>query len=113
MGKHLDVMSMSAHTIVDRADRIRYIENTIGYGTIIAETPDPAHEGLNKVLTSTGVLIVRNATTKMIITLWIAGVKQAENVWYSAKPNKPMPKWLWNVVNYNNNTAYWKRLATA
>ena len=110
MGKQIDLTKMSAHVIVDRESRINHIENSVGWGTIVAETPDPAHEGTIKALTSTGVVIVKGEDD-FIITAWIGNVNQTVWIWKHAKGDKPLPRWLWNVVNYNNNTPYWKRVA--
>lgn len=110
MNKPVDTTRMSAHMILDNGHRIRHIENSVGWGTIIVETPDPAHEGTMKALTSTGVIIV-TGDDGIMVTAWIANVKQAVWVWKHAKGDKPLPNWLWNKVNYNNNTDYWKRVA--
>lgn len=112
MGKKIDLTKMSAHVLIDRADRVRYIENTVGWGSIIVEAPDKNKENVHRVLTSTGVMIIK-AEDGFMITTWIADVGQAKDVWKKAKGDKPMPRWLWNVVNYNNNTAYWKNLVAA
>ena len=103
---------MSAHVTVDRADRIRNIENSVGWGTIVVKAPDRNSENVNRVLTSTGVLIVQ-AEDGFMITAWVASVRQAVAVWKKAKGDKPLPKWLWNVINYNNNTDYWKQVIAA
>ena len=112
MGRKIDLTRMSAHVKIDRADRVRYIENTVGWGTIVVEAPDKNKENVHRALTSTGVMIVK-AEDGLMITTWIADVGQAKDVWKKAKGDKPMPKWLWNVVNYNNNTAYWRNLVAA
>ena len=107
MGKKIDLTRMSAHVIIERANRIRAIENSIGWGTVVAKAPDHNKEGVHRVLTSTGVLIVE-AEDGMMITAWVASVSQALDVWVKAKPGKKMWMWLWNVINYNNNTEYWR-----
>lgn len=113
MGKTIDLTRMTAHIIIDRADRINYIERTVGWGTIVVEAPDPVHPGTIKALTSTGVIVVRGEDDNTIITAWIAEVRQAVSVWIMAKNNNHLPRWLWNVVNYNNNTPYWRMKVAA
>lgn len=110
--KHIDLTMMSAHVIVDRAERIHHIENSIGWGTIVAEAPDRKEQNATAILTSTGVLVIR-AMDGTIITAWVANVKQAVAVWKTAKNGKSIPHWLWNVINYNNNTTYWRNLTAA
>lgn len=112
MGKQIDLTRMSAHVIIDRADRVRHIENSIGWGTEIARAPDRNAEGVYRVLTSTGVMIVQGEDGFMI-TAWVASVNQALDVWVKAKPGKKIWSWLWNVINYNNNTEYWRNKVAA
>lgn len=112
MGKHIDLTNMSAHVIVDRQARINNIENSVGWGTEIITAPDKKERDATATLTSTGVIIIRSLDG-MIITAWIASVAQAQAVWGRAKGTARLPRWLWNVVNYNNNTEYWKNLVAA
>lgn len=112
MGKKIDLTRMSAHVIVDREARIRHIENSIGWGTEVITAPDLKERDATATLTSTGVIIIRGMDG-FIITAWIASVPQAVSVWIRAKGNNRLPHWLWNVVNYNNNTEYWQNLVAA
>lgn len=112
MGKKIDLTRMSAHVIVDRETRIRMIENSIGWGTEVITAPDKKERDATATLTSTGVIIIKSMDG-MIITAWVASVQQAVSVWIRAKGNNRLPAWLWNVVNYNNNTEYWKMKVAA
>lgn len=109
--REIDLTNMSAHVIIDRKTRIEIIEKTVGWGTPIVEASDKKGRDATATLTSTGVLIVRGADN-MIITAFIATVRQAQAVWNRAGAGK-MPTWLWNMINYNNNTAYWKMRVAA
>ena len=106
----IDTTYMSTHVIVDRKFRIDLIENTIGWGHEIATVKDHQNQNAFATLTTTGVMIITNEDG-MIITTWIANVRQAAAVWRQANNNKPMPAWLWRIVNYNNNTEAWHRMA--
>lgn len=112
MGKKIDLTRMSAHVIIDREARINMIENTIGWGTEVITAPDKKQRDATATLTSTGVIVIRGLDG-MIITAWVASVPQAISVWIRGKGNNHLPSWLWNVVNYNNNTPYWKNLVAA
>ena len=112
MGKKIDFTKMSAHVIVDREARINMIERTIGWGTEIITAPDKKGRDATATLTSTGVIIIRSFDG-MIITAWVASVPQALAVWIRGTGNNHLPSWLWNVVNYNNNTDYWKNKVAA
>ena len=112
MNKIIDLTMMSYHTIVERANRVNNIENSIGWGEIVAEAPDRNDANVRRALTSTGVLLVLGEND-FIITAWIANVGQAAAVWKKAKNGARMPRQLWNMVNYNNNTTYWQNLVAA
>lgn len=106
----IDTTNLSAHVIVDRKMRIDLIENTIGWGDTIATIPDKHNIGTFATLTSTGVIII-STEEGFILTAWIANVRQAVAVWKTANGEKLMPRWLWKVINYNNNTETWHKMA--
>ena len=110
MGKNFDTTNMSAHAIIDRKIRIELIENTVGWGHKIVTVPDNKNSGAFATLTSTGVMVI-TADDGFIITAWVANVRQAVAVWKRAKGNMPLPSWLWRMINYNNNTALWHKMA--
>ena len=112
MNKIIDLTMMSYHTIVERANRVNNIENSIGWGEIVAEAPDRNDANVRRALTSTGVLLVLGEND-FIITAWVAEVRQAAAVWKKANNGARMPRQLWNMVNYNNNTTYWQNLVAA
>lgn len=110
--KPIDLSNASAHFIIDRKTRIEIIEKTVGWGEPIAEATDKKGRDATATLTTTGVIVVR-AFDGMIITAFIATVRQAQAVWNRATENQSMPKALWNIINYNNNTSYWKMKVAA
>ena len=112
MNKIIDLTMMSYHAIVERANRVSNIENSIGWGEIVAEAPDRNDANVRRALTSTGVLLVLGEND-FIITAWVAEVRQAAAVWKKANNGARMPRQLWNMVNYNNNTTYWQNLVAA
>ena len=106
----IDTTNLSAHVIVDRKMRIDLIENTIGWGDTIATIPDKHNTGTFATLTSTGVMII-STEEGFILTAWVANVKQAVAIWKTANGEKPMPRWLWKMIHYNNNTETWQKMA--
>ena len=108
----IDLTKASAHFIVDRKDRIEIIEKTVGWGEPIAEAKDKKDRDATAILTSTGVIVVR-AFDGMIITAFVATVRQAQAVWSRATGTTAMPRTLWNIINYNNNTTYWRMKVAA
>lgn len=108
--KTLDTTYMSAHFIVDRKTRIEIIEKTVGFGKPVYEAPNKYATTKTDILTDTGVYVVV-AEDGMIVTAWIADVRQAELLYKRATGKKFLPSYLWAVVNYNNNTKEWHRMA--
>lgn len=108
----IDLTKMSAHAILDREVRFDIIEKTVGWGTPVVMAPDKKGRDATATLTDTGVMVIREPDGT-IITAWIASVRQAQAVWGRATGNIKMPAALWNVINYNNNTEYWKNKVAA
>lgn len=107
-----DLTNMSAHAIVDRKERIDFIERTIGFGkpVVVTKRDRDINGDAVTVLTSTGVVVIEVEETREIITAFIATVRQAQGIWHRAKGNQKMNKRLWNIVNYNNNTETYKKI---
>jgi len=108
--KILDTTILSAHVIVDRSTRIDLIEKTVGWGNPIVEAPDKKGRDCTAILTTTGVIAILDPDG-MIVTAWIASVKQAIAVYARATGNPVLPRRLWQVVNYNNDTTEWRKMA--
>lgn len=106
----IDFTNISYHVLHDRQSRYNVIERTIGFGSPVCTFKDETDKTY-KTLTSTGVIIIRNFMN-MIITLYIARPMQAKKLYVKAT-NEKMPKKLDLMVQYNNNTTYWKEYATA
>ena len=107
--KEINLTNMSAHVIIDRQVRIDIIEKTVGWGETLVEAPDKKGRDCTAVLTTTGVIAIL-AEDGMMITAWIASVQQATAVYARATGTTKLPKKLWNIVNYNNNTEVWQKL---
>ena len=107
--KTIDTTNVSAHVIVDRQVRIDIIEKAVGWGESFVEAPDRKGRDCTAILTTTGVIaIITNEG--MMVTAWVASVKQAVSVYERATGSTKLPKKIWNVVNYNNNTEAWKKM---
>lgn len=80
--KGMNDMKFSNHLRNDRADRINFILNTVGFGKIVkivsaARNNRPAWRGI----TNTGVMVVIDESKSTILTMWIASVKQLEKIY--------------------------------
>ena len=105
-----DLSCMSDHVLIDRETRVNIIKKTVGFGKPFAETPNKKDPTSTVILTDTGVIVVVNKFG-MIITTWIADVKQASAVYKQYSNGKNLPPKMWAIVNYNNNTPAWHRMA--
>ena len=97
------------HFKIDRAKRIAQIKKITEIGNIIAIAPDRKHRDCFNCLTDTGVMIIRSYDNTMI-TLWIASVSQARDVWKRTTGSEEMPSKLYWRVHYNNNTKLWRKM---
>ena len=90
--KYIDLQKVSRHVTVDRQTRISIIEKTVGWGKALVEAPDKKGRDCTALLTSTGVIAILEPDKR-------------------ATGNYEMPKELWKMVNYNNNTELWHKMA--
>lgn len=94
--------NMTGHAFNDRMARFEYIIDTVGIGKVTARYQDV--DEYNRVvifeLTTTGVIIVRNKDN-MVVTAYIAEMRQAIRVWRSTNGNKKMPAPLYTKINQN------------
>ena len=108
--KAIDLTAVSYHVIADRQTRFNIINKTVGFGNPVVETTDKKGTDCTTTLTDTGVIVIIDSHG-IIVTAWIASVKQALAVYSRATGTTKMPKQLWNMVNYNNNTELWQKVA--
>ena len=106
----IDLSCISAHALNDRKERFDVIEKGLGWGKPIVEAPDAEGRPSTTTLTDTGVIVIRGYDN-MIITAYIASPRQARKVYERATGNPNMPRKIWLIVNYLNNTPYWQKVA--
>ena len=107
----IDLTLMTYHASNERAERFAFIENTTGWGQPLVMAPNKDDPTATATLTTTGVLVIRNKDTNMIITAFHANMGQALAVWRSAMGTAKMPHSVWMQINYNNFTELWQRVA--
>lgn len=95
--------NISYHMQNDRVARTIYIMNTIGIGEIVKEKTYIDKEGRPALyqITDTGVAIIKDPQSNMIITCYILGFNQL--LWVFG--NDPIPMWLKKKVNKNERYA--------
>lgn len=108
----IDPNNISLHVLQDRMERYSFIKNSIGFGEPVVVLNDERNSrgDATATLTSTGVVVIRDPYNT-IITTYIANMKQAKTIYFKATKNTLMPRSLWLAINYNNNTAEWKKIA--
>ena len=96
--KGMKNMKFSNHLRNDRADRINFILNTVGFGKIVkmvsaARNNRPAW----RCITNTGVIVVTDESKTTILTMWIASLKQLEKIYC----DEVIPETLYKRVKAN------------
>lgn len=102
--KVINTEHRTGHVRIERPDRMSNIENSVGWGEVVAIAPDRKGRTAINVLTSTGVFVVRGFDGN-IITAWVASRSQAKDIWKRATGNDELPAWLWEKVKDNSKIA--------
>ena len=97
-------MKESRHVILDRPIRCERIKKTIGIGKPIAIAPDRKHKDCFNILTDTGVCIIKGFDGT-IITLWVASMNQAIDIYRRTTGRKDLPQKIYEIVKDNNTGA--------
>ena len=96
----MTVNHVTTHARIDRIDRITFIAEHIGWGKEVLRVNaryDPNNIVL--ILTSTGVVLVKERHTDTLITAYVATIQKADAFYWQVK-QKPVPeKLLHNFVN--------------
>ena len=97
----IDLTNMSYHAQEERKNRLTFIK-ALGIGVPVATVEKKDEQGRKyyKTLTSTGVMVIRN-TDNMIITLYLAGINQAIQVFRESYGRVRMPEELYNKILMN------------
>lgn len=92
---------VSYHAKVERMERISYIIDYCKgeFGPAIAETYD--NNNGKVVLTEKGIVIVYNATTNNLVTMFIATVSQGISIYKNCHNCEKCPKSLMKTLNNN------------
>lgn len=97
----MTVNYVTAHSRIDRIDRITFIAEHIGWGKEVLRVNaryDPNNIVL--ILTSTGVVLVKERHTDTLITAYVATVRRADAFYWQAK-QKPTPAKLRSKIANN------------
>lgn len=92
-------MNMTNHVINDRMERMLIIAKHIGWGSPLIEHICPERNSLD-VITSTGVLLIKDLANKTLITAYVPSVERVAAI--CRKCGYPrVPSSLYSVVTKN------------
>lgn len=78
-------MILTNHIINDRMERIVYIAKKVGWGETIVTYTDTTRQ-VKICLTSTGVILIKNASIDRLVTAYVANIDDV--------------KWIYTVMGY-------------
>lgn len=97
----MTVNHLTAHAKIDRIDRITFIAEHIGWGKEILRMNERRNpNNIVLILTSTGVVLVKERHTDTLITAYVATVQKIDAFYWQVK-QKPAPAKLRQKVAYN------------
>ena len=93
------------HLTEDRMDRVVFIATTIGFGEIVEEFYIEDNHGKHyECVTSTGVIIIKDLSKKVIITMFVGRMAQVKRLY----GNREIPKNLKAVVKRNEKKKFYE-----
>ena len=98
----IDITNISYHVLNDRKGRMEQIK-AVGMGVPVAvvDQTDTKGRKATQTLTSTGVIVIRNAEN-MIITMYLAEVGQAAKIFRANYGNVRLPAYIYDKIILNN-----------
>ena len=94
-------LSMTYHAREERFDRLSALVDYLGVGEIVLEVPDKYYTNSISCLTSTGIIIVKSSVNGVMITGYMASIRQATAMFYTAGISR-IPRTLYQTINRNN-----------
>lgn len=92
-------MQLTKHARNDRVDRIMYIAENVGWGEPVFEFADAARQ-TRSVLTSTGVIIIKNYNVDRLITAYVGRIDEVKFM-YASKGYNRIPEFMYSKVMKN------------
>ena len=94
-------MTYTKHAQWDRMDRMTYIQETVGFGEVIAEHLSRESTTCYRQLTNTGVILITDKAQNVLVTAYIANVGQAVSTYCKATHQDKIPPELFQIVLRN------------
>lgn len=96
------MIKMSEHASVDRIERLAYIATEIGIGEPVLSYEEEEYRTIS--LTDTGIVIIQDSYTKVLITAYVASIDRAYAMWHQVHGETQMPNSLYHQIVRNRNT---------
>lgn len=97
----MTVNHVTAHARIDRINRIAFIAEHIGWGKEVLRVNDRCDpNNIILILTSTGVVLVKERHTDTLITAYVATIQRVDAFYWQVK-QKPAPEKLRQKVAHN------------
>ena len=91
------------HLTEDRMDRVVFIATTIGFGEIMEEFYIEDNHGKHyECVTSTGVIIIKDLSKKVIITMFVGRMAQIKRLY----GDKEIPRNLKAIIKRNEKKGW-------
>ena len=91
------------HLTEDRMDRVVFIATTIGFGEIMEEFYIEDNHGKHyECVTSTGVIIIKDLSKKVIITMFVGRMAQIKRLY----GDKEIPRNLKAIIKRNEKRGW-------
>lgn len=95
----------TTHLIEDRMDRVIFIATEIGFGEIVEEFYIEDNHGKHyECVTSTGVIIVKDLTKKVVVTMFIGRLAQIKRLY----KDREIPRGLLAIIKRNEKKKYYE-----
>lgn len=91
------------HLTEDRMDRVVFIATTIGFGEIVEEFYIEDNHGKHyECVTSTGVIIIKDLSKKVVITMFVGRMAQIKRLY----GDKEIPRNLKAIIKRNEKRGW-------
>lgn len=85
------MMTLSYHAKVERAERLAMLEQVLGFTSIVLEV-EYEKEDTKHCLTSSGIVIIKNLYTDLVVTAYMANLKQCYKLYRDAGKAQIAPR---------------------
>lgn len=95
----------TTHLIEDRMDRVVFIATKVGFGEIVEEFYIEDNHGKHyECVTSTGVIIIKDLSKKVVVTMFVGRMGQIKRLYGDRK----IPQNLLAVVKRNEKKKFYE-----